>query len=196
MRENGADHAAQARQPRQDPPESLSNARPAIPRMDLSASFFFPPEAAMSTARKFLVPLLASAAVVALAGCWDPGMRTSRAEPNRGRGISAYVFDEDQLQHSPDGTLLSALSARMTAMDVLRGGECPVITLRGRTTVARPTNPGVYVDGARATNTCVLDMLNVGDVQRVEIYPMGIAQRGAYEGQAGGLILVFMRTGG
>jgi hypothetical protein len=42
----------------------------------------------------------------------------------------------------------------------------------------------------------VLDQLSVGDVQRVEIYPMGIAQRGAYEAQAGGLILVFMRTGG
>ena len=61
--------------------------------------------------------------------------------------------------------------------------------LRGRTTVARPTNPGMYVDGARATNTCVLETLNVSDVHRVEIYPIGIAQRGAYEAQAGGLIL-------
>jgi hypothetical protein len=42
----------------------------------------------------------------------------------------------------------------------------------------------------------VLETLNVSDVHRVEIYPMGIAQRGAYEAQAGGLILVFMRRGG
>jgi hypothetical protein len=151
----------------------------------------------MSTARRFLIPLLASAAVATLAGCYDPRMSNAKHEPApRGRGTSAYVFDEDQLQPSADGTLLSALAARMSAMNVLRGGECPLITLRGRTTVARPTNPGVYVDGTRATNTCVLETLNVNDVHRVEVYPMGIAQRGAYEAQAGGLILVFMRTGG
>jgi hypothetical protein len=147
----------------------------------------------MSTARKFLVPLLATAAVAALAGCWDPRLRGVREAPvPRGRGISAYIFEEEQLQPSSDGTL----EARMSSMGVLRGGECPQIVLRGRTTVARPTNPGVYVDGARATNTCVLETLNVSDVHRVEIYPMGIAQRGAYEAQAGGLILVFMRRGG
>jgi hypothetical protein len=151
----------------------------------------------MSTARRFLVPLLASAAVAMLAGCYDPRVSNTKREPTpRGRGISAYVFEEEQLQPSADGTLLSALAARMSAMNVLRGGECPLITLRGRTTVARPTNPGVYVDGTRATNTCVLETLNVSDVHRVEVYPMGIAQRGAYEAQAGGLILVFMRTGG
>jgi hypothetical protein len=150
----------------------------------------------MSTARKLLVPLVASAAVAALAGCWDPGIRTARDAPvSRGRGLSAYIFEEEQLQSSADGTLLSALAARMSSMGVLRGGECPQIVLRGRTTVARPSNPGVYVDGARATNTCVLETLNVSDVHRVEIYPMGVAQKGAYEAQAGGLILVFMRTG-
>jgi len=150
----------------------------------------------MSTARKFLVPLLATAAVAALAACWDPAMKTFHQDPSKGRGTSAYVFEEDQLQPSSDGTLLSALAARMSAMNVVRGGECPLIALRGRTTVARPTNPGVYVDGARATNTCVLETLNVSDVHRVEVYPMGIAQQGAYDAQAGGLILVFMRTGG
>jgi hypothetical protein len=151
----------------------------------------------MSTARRFLVPLLASAAVAALAACWDPGIRKVQEAPgSRGRGTSAYVFEEDQLQSSSDGTLLSALEARMSSMGVVRGGECPLIVLRGRTTVEHPTNPGVYVDGARATNTCVLEGLNVSDVHRVEVYPMGVAQQGAYEGHAGGLILVFMRRGG
>ena len=152
----------------------------------------------MSTARKFLVPLLASVAVATLAGCYDPRLRGVREAPvARGQGISAYIFDEEQLQASSDGTLLTALAARMSSMGVLRGGECPQIVLRGRTTVARPTNPGVYVDGTRATNTCVLETLNVSDVHRVEVYPMGIAQQGgAYEAQAGGLILVFMRRGG
>lgn len=151
----------------------------------------------MSTARRFLVPLLASAAAAALTACWDPGLRAARESPTaRGAGTSAYIFEEDQLQSSSDGTLLSALAARMSSMGVVRGGECPLIVLRGRTTVAHPTNPGVYVDGARATNTCVLEGLNVADVHRVEIYPMGVAQNGAYEPYAGGLILVFMRRGG
>ena len=147
----------------------------------------------MSNARRFLVPLLAVSAVT-LAGCWDPGLTTTRAESHRDRGTSAWVFEEEQLQHAPDGTLLSALEARIANMGVLRGGECPQITLRGRTTVARATNPGVYVDGTRATNTCVLEHLNVAEVHRVEVYPMGVARSAGYEVQPGGLILVFMRT--
>ena len=149
----------------------------------------------MSTARRFLVPLLASVSAVALAGCWDPGLRTVKSEAPRGRSTSAYVFEEDQLQPAADGTLLSALEARITSMGVLRGNDCPQITLRGRTTVARVTNPGVYIDGARATNTCVLEHLSVAEVHRVEVYPMGLAHNAGYEAQPGGLILVFMRTG-
>jgi hypothetical protein len=149
----------------------------------------------MSTARRFLVPLLAVSAI-SLAACWDPGLttHTTRSESNRARGTTAWVIGEDQLEHAGEGTLLSALEARIAQMGVLRGGECPQITLRGRTTVARPTNPGVYVDGARATNTCVLEHLSVAEVERVEVYPMGMARNAGYDVQPGGLILVFMRT--
>src|SRR3954464_8217804 len=149
----------------------------------------------MSTPRRFLVPLLATVSAAVLAGCWDPAIKTAGSEAPRGRGTSAWVFSEDQLQPAADGTLLSALEARIAAMGVLRGSECPQITLRGRTTVARATNPGVYVDGTRATNTCVLEHLNVAEVHRVEVYPMGLAYNAGYEAQPGGLILVFMRTG-
>ena len=150
----------------------------------------------MSRARRFLVPLLASVSVGALAACWSPGVGSAAPDSNKGRGTSAYVFEDDQLQPSADGTLLSALAARIANMTVMRGqnSECPAITLRGRTTVARVTSPGVYVDGARATNTCVLENLPVAEVQRVEVYPMGLAHHAGYEAQPGGLILVFMRT--
>jgi hypothetical protein len=121
-------------------------------------------------------------------------MKAAHTSSPRGHGTSSYVIEEDQLQNSADGTLLGALSARIANMGVLRGGECPMITLHGRTTVMRPSNPGVYVDGTRATNTCVLETLSVTEVHRVEVYPMGIAQNSSYESQAGGLILVFMRT--
>lgn len=149
----------------------------------------------MSTARRFLAPLLAVSAL-SLAGCWDPGLNThtTRSDAHRGRGTTAWIVDEDQLERAGEGTLLSALEARITQMGVLRGGECPQITLRGRTTVARASNPGVYVDGTRATNTCVLEHLSVAEVERVEVYPMGVARNSSYEVQPGGLILVFMRN--
>ncbi|HKP76210.1 MAG TPA: TonB-dependent receptor plug domain-containing protein [Longimicrobiaceae bacterium] len=149
----------------------------------------------MSRARRFLVPLLASVSVGALAACWSPGVGSAAPDTNKGRGTAAYVFEDDELVAS-DGTLLSALVNRISNMSVLRGqnSECPAIQLRGRTTVARVTSPGVYVDGARATNTCVLENLPVAEVHRVEVYPMGLAHHAGYEAQPGGLILVFMRT--
>jgi hypothetical protein len=150
----------------------------------------------MSRARKFLVPLLATVSVATLAGCWSPGVGSAGPDSNKGRGTSAWVFEDDQLEPSSDGTLLSALAARIAAMTVQRGAsECPAITLRGRTTLARIQSPGVYIDGTRATNTCVLETLPVAEVHRVEVYPMGLAHHAGYEAQPGGLILVFMRTG-
>ena len=148
----------------------------------------------MSRARRFLVPLLATVSAAALAACWSPGVGTAAPESSKGRSTAAYVFEDDELV-AADGTLLSALTARISNMSVLRGAsECPAIMLRGRTTVARVTSPGVYVDGARATNTCVLENIPVAEVHRVEVYPMGLAQHAGYEAQPGGLILVFMRT--
>jgi hypothetical protein len=48
------------------------------------------------------------------------------------------------------------------------------------------------VDGQRATNTCVLDMVNSLDLDRVEIYPSG--QPRGYLSDPYGVILMFLRT--
>jgi len=49
------------------------------------------------------------------------------------------------------------------------------------------------VDGARATDTCVLESLRATDIGRVEVYPQGFTSRPGYRTHAEGLILVFMR---
>ena len=54
-------------------------------------------------------------------------------------------------------------------------------------------NPHVYVDGTRATDTCVLTSLRSHDVERVEVYPQGVTRRPGYGTHAHGLILVFMK---
>ena len=143
-----------------------------------------------------LVPLLAAAAAATVStACYAPGLGHSLAAPQRSRWPISYVIEQDQLLQTSDGTLLSSIAARISQMGVRHAGsECPQITLRGPKSFIG-ANPGVYVDGNRAANTCVLEMLNPGDVHRVEVYPMGVTQRPGYDNQAGGLILVFLRDG-
>jgi hypothetical protein len=57
-------------------------------------------------------------------------------------------------------------------------------------------NPQVYVDGTRATDTCILQSLRSDDVDSVEVYPMGVTKRPGYATHAHGLILVFLRGAG
>jgi hypothetical protein len=56
------------------------------------------------------------------------------------------------------------------------------------------TNPHVYVDGTRTTDTCILETLRAEDVERIEVYPQGFTTRPGYGTHANGLILVFMRS--
>ena len=69
------------------------------------------------------------------------------------------------------------------------------MTLRSAVTFQGVVNPHVYVDGTRATDTCVLESLRTVDVERVEVYPQGFTTRPGYGTHAHGLILVFMRSG-
>jgi hypothetical protein len=55
------------------------------------------------------------------------------------------------------------------------------------------TDPLVYLDGTRTRDTCILEQLRATDVERVEIYPMGVTTRPGYSTHPHGLILVFMR---
>jgi hypothetical protein len=104
-----------------------------------------------------------------------------------------FVLTGQSLMDGP-GDLLSTLVGKIPSLRMRRMAEqCPQITLRGAASFQSATNPHVYVDGARATDTCVLEVLDARDVDRVEVYPTGVSARPGYGTHAHGLILVFMR---
>ena len=101
----------------------------------------------------------------------------------------------DLQQH--DGTLLAFLTSRVAGLSVDEGGfPCPRMDLRGRKSLVGPSDPGIYVDGTRAANTCVLEMMTTRAVKRVEVYPMGVTSRPGYRNHPNGLILIFLDDGG
>lgn len=92
------------------------------------------------------------------------------------------------------GDLLATMAGKVPNFRVRRiRASCPQITLRNAVSYQSVVNPHVYVDGARATDTCVLESLQAGDVERVEVYANGVTNRPGYGRHAHGLILVFMR---
>lgn len=90
-------------------------------------------------------------------------------------------------------SLLELMKSRIPSMTVVDATPCPDVFLRGRSTISTSSSPAIYVDGERANNTCVLDMMNVMDLQRVEIYPNG-QPRGGYQSSPYGVILIFLKT--
>ncbi len=99
------------------------------------------------------------------------------------------------LQDGP-GSVLAAMSGKVPNFRATRqSGGCPLVSLRSNLTLGSLGNPHVYVDGTRATDTCVLESLSTVDVTRVEVYPQGFTTRPGYGRHAYGLILVFMRSG-
>lgn len=94
------------------------------------------------------------------------------------------------------GSVIDALVGRVPNFKVTRNsGVCPQITLRNSVSFQSPTEPHVYVDGTRISDTCILDSLRAQNVAAVEIYPMGFTTRPGYATHAHGLILVFLLTG-
>ena len=108
--------------------------------------------------------------------------------------LGVTVLGEAELANE-HGTLLDAMVRNVPSIQVGDLGRCPALSLRGPNTMPGIADPKVYVDGARAVDTCILTMLYPGDVERVEVYPMGVTTRPGYAPHAHGLILVFMRDG-
>ena len=113
-----------------------------------------------------------------------------------GRNNAAgYVLSGPSL-HEHGGTLLAYLFGRVSGMQVdYSRYPCPSVQIRGRKSIFGASDPVVYVDGQRTANSCVLEELFTRDVNRVEVYPMGVAHRPGYESHPNGLILVFLRNG-
>lgn len=135
-----------------------------------------------------LLALLASGTACATSGA--PDAAPSEVTFDHG----GVVVQGPALVDGP-GSLLAALSGKVPNLRVQRhGGQCPEISLRNHVTFRSFVNPHVYVDGTRTTDTCILESLRGGDVERVEVYPQGYTHRPGYGTHAHGLILVFMRS--
>jgi hypothetical protein len=145
--------------------------------------------------RSRVTPHLALVALVALASAC--GSLRPDAERSTAGGVrmedGAIVLTGATLADGP-GDILRAMTGKVPNSRVRRlRGECPQITLRNAVSFQSVVNPHVYVDGARATDTCVLETLQARDVARVEVYASGATNRPGYGRHAHGLILVFMR---
>lgn len=108
---------------------------------------------------------------------------------------AGYVLSGRSLQEH-GGTLLAYLYGRVSGMQVdYSAFPCPAVQIRGRKSMFGSSDPVVYVDGARAANSCVLESLLTRDLSRVEVYPMGVTNKPGYEAHPNGLILVFLISG-
>jgi hypothetical protein len=106
----------------------------------------------------------------------------------------AIILAGSALSDGP-GTLLATMSGKIPSFRVKHNGDrCPDITLRGQASFQQMSNPTVFVDGTRATDTCILESLAAVNVERVEVYPQGYTRRPGYGTHGPGLILVFMRS--
>ena len=118
---------------------------------------------------------------------------SEESEEMSARGTAIVVEGEDIQGRGQ--TLLRLLSERVSSMDVNYSGPCPSIIIRGRKSIFGDNNPLIYVDGARALNTCVLDDPATDVVKRIEVYPSGQAHKPGYDSSRNGLILVFVLDG-
>lgn len=145
-----------------------------------------------AAAHRFALALL-----ILLPAC---GARNNESETPRNGDSSvtmqngAIVLTGEALEDG-SGTVLAAMTGKVPSLRVRRhANACPEIVLRSHVSFTGAVNPHVYVDGTRATDTCILETLRSSDVERVEVYPLGFTTRPGYGRHAQGLILVFMRT--
>jgi hypothetical protein len=130
-----------------------------------------------------------------LAGCAAAGAGSSfRLDaPQASSTIAGITLTSSDFQHG--GTsLLQVLARRVLSMQVSRGsGGCPSVKLRGGRSIADDRAPGIYVDNIPVRSTCVLELIDPGEVERVEVYPSGYSEQIRYTSHPYGLIVVYTR---
>jgi hypothetical protein len=139
-----------------------------------------------------LVSLLVLVAIAACGSAPHAGGRDS------GTGITtqggAVILSGVALDESP-GDLLSAMIGKVPSLRVTRGAGCPQITLRSTAGEFNVMDPQIYVNGTPAGDTCILESLRAADVERVEVFASGVANRAGYLNDPNGLILIVTKTG-
>ena len=119
-----------------------------------------------------------------------PGDDSFESAPRRN---GSGVVIEGPALGGTDRTVLNVLRQRVAGLRIDFGGGCPELIMRGRNSIHSSPNPTIYVNDARATNTCVLDDMRMSDIGRIEVYPAGIGPSPSYGASPNGLILVFTR---
>jgi hypothetical protein len=159
---------------------------------DAATSFRLFKEATVAFIRRSAFGVLAY--IVLFAGCASRRQQTGAEREGVFFEKGAVILTGSALTDG-SGPLLAAMSGKVPNFRVQRRGDrCPEITLRNNVSYTLSVNPDVYIDGTRATDTCILDTIRADDVDRVEVYPQGFTTRPGYGTQATGLILVFMRA--
>ena len=119
------------------------------------------------------------------------GIRQARPESG---SAAVIVLDEATLAQLPGRSVLDVIQLRLPQVRTLSAtGTCPRVSVRGADRIIGTSNPDVYIDHTHALDTCPLAMLSAIDVQRIEIYPLGVTSRPGYGTAAHGLILIFTR---
>ncbi len=120
------------------------------------------------------------------------------AEANAAAGLppsaNALILQRRQLDAQQGQTVLDVMRADLPALHIMTAGtDCPSLAMRGPNVLPGISEPTVYLDGQRSSNTCLLEELPADQVARVEVYPMGFTPRPGYEPNSSGLILLFTR---
>lgn len=132
---------------------------------------------------------LAATTVGCASGPRDPERRPSVTRQNGAIVLAGAALEDGR------GTVLDAMAGKIPNFRFRRTrDQCPQIALRSAVTTRAISSPHVYIDGARSSDTCILETLSTRDVERVEVYPLGFTTRPGYGRNAHGLILVFMRS--
>jgi hypothetical protein len=136
------------------------------------------------------------ALAVVLTGCsWKRSEGRSSRDDRGVRSEGGAIIIERTALDERRGSVLGAMEGRVPGMTVQRhSGRCPQVSLRSHVTFQSLVNPHVYVNGTRATDTCILETMRTDDVASVEVYPMGFTKRPGYGTHAHGLILLFLRS--
>jgi hypothetical protein len=138
---------------------------------------------------------LAVLVTVASCGAWNGGPERDGDGIGIAGEAGATVITGEEL-HAATGSVLRALLGKVPNMKVDQAvGRCPSITFRASRDLHGFNYPDVYLDGTRASNTCILETLPASDAERVEVYPQGVTTRPGYRGSNQGLILIFSRRG-
>ena len=150
----------------------------------------------MNSRAKGITGMLGAVAVSGCRGSAPRNLNGSGQVDAQAQAGAAITIVGEQLWNQ-GGDLMTVVKNRVSSMQIRRSrtAPCPEITIRGRKSVQGPSDPRIYVDGTPAVNTCILEMLNPINIERVEVYPSGISRRPGYFADPNGLILVFSRNG-